>query len=264
MLFDRLSRTGARLKGVLSGCVSFATKEMLERTNISAGSAWRETMLRLRCLPGSNRPPNPDQEIVSSSATGARSDTSAPPCCLESGASSAEPPRSCGLSPAAAPMPLSHIQQLRPQTPCGTAWGGLPHRRRASLAPTAAAGAHPPQQQTQQTQPPDRQQQQQQQPAAGSASQQFRQQAPPPPPPPAFSVRQPGRPSHTAGLYSSPDGPVTSFGFAHGFASKYELAEQLGSGTFGIVHVAVSRKTGERQVGRGLPVGQAGRRGCGP
>lgn len=45
---------------------------------------------------------------------------------------------------------------------------------------------------------------------------------------------------------SSGSHPIRSFGFASGFGDKYDLAEQLGSGTFGIVHVAVHKETRER------------------
>lgn len=45
---------------------------------------------------------------------------------------------------------------------------------------------------------------------------------------------------------SSGSEPIRSFGFASGLGDKYEIAEQLGSGTFGIVHVAVHRESGER------------------
>ncbi|PSC69548.1 calcium-dependent kinase 17 [Micractinium conductrix] len=73
---------------------------------------------------------------------------------------------------------------------------------------------------------------------------------PPPPPPP---LSGPARPSHTQQLYSSSADPIASFGFASGFGHKYELAEQLGSGTFGIVHIAVNRKTGERFAVKSMP-----------
>ncbi|KAL4433462.1 hypothetical protein ABPG77_010315 [Micractinium sp. CCAP 211/92] len=60
-------------------------------------------------------------------------------------------------------------------------------------------------------------------------------------------------PPQIRGLRQQAPYPITSFGFAHGLASKYELKEQLGSGTFGIVHVAVNRKTGERYAVKSMP-----------
>lgn len=57
----------------------------------------------------------------------------------------------------------------------------------------------------------------------------------------------------TQALYSSTPDPIVSFGFAKGFKDKYELAQQLGSGTFGIVHIAVNKETGERFAVKSMP-----------
>ncbi|PRW20925.1 calcium-dependent kinase 26-like [Chlorella sorokiniana] len=78
------------------------------------------------------------------------------------------------------------------------------------------------------------------------------------PPAAAFAQPPPGQTSHTAALYSSGSEPIRSFGFASGFGDKYDLAEQLGSGTFGIVHVAVHKETGERFAVKSMPKRFAG------
>jgi hypothetical protein len=49
-------------------------------------------------------------------------------------------------------------------------------------------------------------------------------------------------------LYSAQEGRITQFGFSRGFGTRYELQEKIGSGTFGIVHAAVNKSTGERWV----------------
>lgn len=100
------------------------------------------------------------------------------------------------------------------------------HRRLAQLAAKAGPAAPQP--------PASPQQQQQQKQQAGS-----------PPPQPGLQP-PPGYSSPTQQLYSSSAEPITSFGFARGFAQKYELEKQLGSGTFGVVHVARNKETGER------------------
>jgi len=40
--------------------------------------------------------------------------------------------------------------------------------------------------------------------------------------------------------------PFMCTSFAQGFHDQYEMQEQIGSGSFGAVHVAVHRTTGER------------------
>ncbi len=47
-------------------------------------------------------------------------------------------------------------------------------------------------------------------------------------------------------LYSAQEDPITRFGFWQGFGDRYEVQEKIGSGTFGVVHVAVDKQTGER------------------
>ena len=102
--------------------------------------------------------------------------------------------------------------------------------------------------------PPRAQQQdQQQQPEQQQPLQQRPAEQPPAPPPAAFTQQYAGARSHTQDLYSSSAQPIARFGFASGFADKYELAAQLGSGTFGIVHVAVSRETGEWFAVKSMP-----------
>ena len=151
--------------------------------------------------------------------------TPAAACCARSGAAAACSRRRPAAQGRPALLPPTAELPRRP-------------RRRASVR-AAAAGAADAQQQ-----PPQQQQQPAQQPQAPPSA------APPPPPPPpaAFTQPAPGQASHTQDLYSSSAQPITKFGFATGFGDKYELGEQLGSGTFGIVHVAVNRETGERCV----------------
>jgi hypothetical protein len=84
-------------------------------------------------------------------------------------------------------------------------------------------------------------------PASPQQQRKERRATPPPPPPPQPGLRPPpGYSSPTQQLYSSSPQPITSFGFARGFSDKYELEKQLGSGTFGVVHVARNKETGER------------------
>jgi hypothetical protein len=151
----------------------------------------------------------------------------------------------CGWTPQQQPFVASGCSSSgRAAAASGTAgrcWapsaqGSRPRLQRSQRAAASAASSA--------AQPPEAQQQRQRQRAS----------PPPAPPPPSWQTQQPGQPaagqtSHTQELYSSSAAPITSFGFARGFSDKYELAEQLGSGTFGIVHVAVNRETGERWVG---------------
>ena len=149
----------------------------------------------------------------------------------------------CGWTPQQQPFVASGCSSSgRAAAASGTAgrcWapsaqGSRPRLQRSQRAAASAASSA--------AQPPEAQRQRQ------------RALPPPAPPPPSWQTQQPGQPaagqtSHTQELYSSSAAPITSFGFARGFSDKYELAEQLGSGTFGIVHVAVNRETGERWVG---------------
>ncbi|KAL4856185.1 Calcium-dependent protein kinase 16 [Chlorella vulgaris] len=116
-------------------------------------------------------------------------------------------------------------------------------RRRPAVATSAVSGSAP--------QPPAAPEQKQK-PGSSSAATSQRQR----PSPPATTQRgQPpaGYTSHTQQHYSSNSEPITSFGFAKGFADKYKLEKQLGSGTFGIVHVAVNKETGERFAVKSMP-----------
>lgn len=47
-------------------------------------------------------------------------------------------------------------------------------------------------------------------------------------------------------LYSCSDEMVQNFGFASNFEKLYEVQERIGEGTFGVVHVATDRRTGQR------------------
>ena len=51
---------------------------------------------------------------------------------------------------------------------------------------------------------------------------------------------------HEQSLYSSQDVPIHNFGFSRGFSQRFRLEDKVGSGTFGVVHVAVHRQTGAR------------------
>jgi hypothetical protein len=63
--------------------------------------------------------------------------------------------------------------------------------------------------------------------------------------PRAAAQQTPPPPQHHR-LYSGSDDPISSFGFSRGLANKYEMGERVGAGTFGVVHAAVHRETGQR------------------
>ncbi|GAB4824203.1 hypothetical protein N2152v2_011249 [Parachlorella kessleri] len=58
---------------------------------------------------------------------------------------------------------------------------------------------------------------------------------------------------HEQSLYSSQDVPIHSFGFSRGFSQRFRLEDKIGSGTFGVVHVAVHRQTGARFAVKLMP-----------